>query len=30
MKIAIVGSGILASKVLNHINKKDHEIDVYV
>lgn len=29
MKIAIVGSGILASKVLNHLNRKDHKIDVF-
>ena len=29
MKIAIVGSGILASNVLSHLNKEDHEIDVF-
>lgn len=29
MKIAIVGSGILASKVLSHLDRKDHEIDVF-
>ena len=29
MKIAVVGSGILASKVLNHLNNHNHEIDVF-
>jgi len=29
MRIAIVGSGILASNVLSHLDRKDHEIDVF-
>ena len=29
MKIAVVGSGILASEVLTHLDKKIHEIDVF-